>query len=171
MKQLFFLLLATLLVLPTVAAAGDQASRDQASGDQTVMLVKIIDKDPNGTNLRDGPSGKVIYTVPFKPNDELERDSIAVSGKKGQWFKVELESGKKGWMHTSVLGLRGGSTEDGPCTLKQKSSEEAKAVIKPGKGAVLQLLDYTTDKELWIKVRYTDAKGVKHDGWIPQQCR
>jgi hypothetical protein len=161
MKQVFFLLLATLLVLPTAAVAGDK----------TVMQVKIIDKDPKGTNLRNAPSGKVVYTVPFKPKDELERDSVAIRGKKGQWFEVELEGGKSGWMHSSVLGLRGGATEDGPCTLMQSPSEKAKAVITPGGDAVLQLLDYTTEKEFWIKVRYTNAKGVKHDGWVPEQCQ
>ena len=161
MKRIFFLLFAALLVLPTAAVAGDQP----------VMQAKIIDKDPKGTNLRDAPSGKVVYTVPFKPEDELEREAVAIRGKKGQWFEVELESGKSGWMHSSVLGLRGGATEDGPCTLMQSPSEKAKAVIKPKEDAVLQLLDYSAEKGLWIKVRYTDAKGVKHDGWVPEQCQ
>jgi len=161
MKQVFFFLLAALLLLPTAATAGDQP----------VMQVKIIDKDPKGTNLRDAPSGKVIYTVPFKPENELERATVVIQGKKGQWFKVELDDGKSGWMHSSVLGLRSGATEDGPCTLRQSPSEKARAVIRPGEDAVLQLIDYTTEKEFWIKVRHTDAKGVQHDGWVPEQCQ
>lgn len=161
MRRFFSLLLAALLVLPYAALAGDQP----------IMTVKIIDKDPKGTNVRDAPSGKVVYTVPFKPKDESERDSVAIRSKKGQWFEVELESGKTGWMHGSILGLRSGATEDGPCTLMQSPSEKAKAVITPGEDAVLQLLDYTTENTLWIKVRYTDAKGVKHDGWVPEQCQ
>lgn len=161
MKRVFFLLLAALLALPYTAMAGDQPD----------MIVKIIDKDPKGTNVRETPGGKVVYTVPFRPEDDPERESVAVRGKKDQWFAVTLESGKYGWMHGSVLGLRSGATEDGPCTLKQGPSENAKVVIKPGEDAVLQLLDYTTEKGLWIKVRYTDAKGVKHDGWVPEQCQ
>ena len=161
MKRILFFLLAALLVLPYAALAGDQP----------VMTVKIIDKDPKGANVRDAPSGKVVYTVPLKPKDELERESVAIRAKKGQWFEVELESGKTGWMHGSVLGLRSAATEDGPCTLMQSPSEEARAVIKSGRDAVLQLLDYTTEKGFWIKVRYTDAKGMKHDGWVPEQCQ
>ena len=153
-----------LLTLPVTAWAGDQPW----------LRAKIIDQDPKGTNMRDAPKGKIIYTIPLKPADELER-IVSVYEQEGEWFQVTTEDEKahSGWMHSSVLGLRGGAAEDGPCPLRKEASEDAPVVIKPKARAVLQLLGATFNKQetqAWFKVRYKDGAGKSHDGWVPQQC-
>ena len=164
MKRLLLVVLMLLLTLPATAWAGDQP----------LLRVKIIDQDPKGTNMRDTPKGKIVYTIPLKPADELER-IVSVYEQEGEWFLVttEAEKAQSGWMHSSVLGLRGGSTEDGPCPLRRDSSEKSPVLIKPKAGAVLQLLGATfnnKETQAWYKVRYKDSSGKSYDGWVPQQC-
>lgn len=166
MKRLLPLLLVAFLALPAIAFAGDESQDGK-----TYLRAQIIDKDPKGTNLRDAPKGKVIYTVALKPKDESER-VVSVLGQQGEWFQVTLgESEHTGWMHSSVLGVNG-TAEDGYCPLKKIPNEGAPVVIKPKEGAVLQLIGFSEAPDgVWIMVRYTDAKGAKHEGWIPQQCQ
>ncbi len=139
---------------------------------EPLLRAQVIDTDPKGTNMRDAPKGKVVYTIPLKPKDEMER-VVNVHEQQGEWFRVttDADAPHGGWMHSSVLGLMGGATEDGPCPLMKTPSEKGGTVIKPKEGAVLQLLGITgAGNDAWFKVRYTDAKGVKHDGWVPRQC-
>jgi len=164
MKGLLPISLMVLLTLPAAAWAGDQPW----------LRAKVIDQDPKGANMRDKPKGKIVYTIPLKPSDEMER-IVSVYEQEGEWFLVTTGAEKEhsGWMHNSVLGLRGGSTEDGPCPLRKEPSEKSSVVIKPKAGAVLQLLGATfnhKETQAWYKVRYKDSAGKGYDGWVPQQC-
>lgn len=164
MKRLLPLALAILLVLPGIAFANADNENEPA----IQMGVKVIDTDPKGTNVRDAPKGKIIHVIPFNAADDSDR-VVWVVGQDKDWFKVELEDGSAGWMHTSVLGLRGGATEDGPCDLLSAADYKSKVVVTPKDGAVLQLLDVRTPE--WIKVRYIVSKGKTYDGWMPEQCQ
>ena len=169
MKRLFPLLLSALLALPSLVSAEVGLLRT----DRPFLRAKIIDMDPKGTHLRDAPKGKVIYVVPLKPKDEIER-LVDVYGMEGDWFRVTIaESKRSGWMHRSVLGLRGGSAEDGPCPLQKTPIDDAPAVVTPKAGAVLQLLSISDGGEgtSWFYVRYKDAKGAEFSGWLPEQCQ
>ncbi len=169
MKRFLPLLLIAFLSVGGAAFAGDGSSDNS---EQPALRAMIIDKDPNGTNLRDAPKGKVVYTIPLKPKDEMER-LVDVYEQKGDWFRVTIaESDRGGWMHSSVLGLRGGSAEDGPCPFTNTPSYDGKTVFRPKGDGVLQLLGITRiDDQPWFLVRHTDAKNVKHEGWLPQQCQ
>ena len=168
MMRRMVLLLVVLLALPSLAFASAQ---EKEGKDEPYLRAKIIDTDPMGTNMRDAPKGKITYNVPLHPKDDLER-LVDVHEQRGDWFRVtNAGNGRGGWMHSSVLGLRGGAAEDGPCPLKRSPAEEAATIVTPAEGAVLQLLGFTEARDgVWIMVRYTDAKGKKHEGWIPQQC-
>ena len=161
------LLLVVLLTLPSLALASAQDKEGEP-----YLRAKIIDVDPMGTNMRDAPKGKIIYNVPLHPKDDLER-LVDVHEQRGDWFRVtNAGNGRSGWMHSSVLGLRGGAAEDGPCPLKRSPSEESATIATPAEGAVLQLLGFTDARDgVWIKVRFKDAKGAAYEGWVPQQCQ
>ena len=170
MKRFLPVLLITLLAVAGTAFANADADPAEKSGER-VLRAEIIDKDPNGTNLRATPGGKVIYTIPLKPKDEMER-YVDVYEQKGDWFRVTIaESDRGGWMHSSVLGLRGGAAEDGPCPFMKTPSYDGKVVFRPKETGVLQLLGITrVDDTNWFLVRRVDAKNAKYEGWIPQQC-
>lgn len=169
MMRRAILLLIVILSLPSLAFA---SANDEESQKETYFRARVIDPDPKGANMRDAPKGKIIYTIPLHPKDELER-LVDIHERKGDWFRVTNEAtGRSGWMHSSVLGLRGGAAEDGPCPLKRSPSEEATNLVTPWEGAVLQVLDFAQATDgVWIMVRYKDAKGAAYDGWVPQQCQ
>ena len=162
------LLLIVFLALPSLAFASAQ---DEERKGEPYLRARIIDTDPMGTNMRDAPKGKILYNVPLHPKDDLER-LVDVYEQRGDWFRVtNAGNGRSGWMHSSVLGLRGGAAEDGPCPLKRSPAEEAATIVTPAEGAVLQLLGFTDARDgVWFMVRYTDARGKKYEGWLPQQC-
>ena len=164
MKRLLPFILVFLLALPGIASAGV----DNEDVPDIQMAVKVIDTDPKGTNVRSSPKGKIVHTIPFDAADDSDR-VVWVVGQDKDWFKVELEDGTAGWMHTSVLGLRGGAAEDGPCPLLSAADDNAKVIVTPKDGATLQLLDVMTPH--WVKVRYIISKGKYHDGWMPEQCQ
>lgn len=163
MNRLLFGLLLVFLAFSGFAVAAEKP------GDTAVLTAVIIDKDPKGTNLRDAPKGKVVYTIPLKPKNEMERFA-EVYEQRGEWFRVTIAEGERaGWLHNSVLGLRGGATEDGPCSLHKTPSYDAAVVFKPKKAVPLQLIGINPDH--WLQVRYTDGKGTRFEGWVPEQCQ
>lgn len=153
MKKLFFLL-GLVLALPALAAQAQ---------DQRSWELLVIDKDPNGTNLRDAPSGKVLKTI-ANPGDATLR-LVSASGASKGWLKVEAE-GQSGWMHSSVLGICSDATEDGEPRLHKGPKDDEGFGPRLAYGSPLTPLDM---KGTWLKVRYVDAKGKTFEGWLPEQ--
>jgi len=146
-------LLLLLFALP--AAAGD-AGRS--------WNVLLTDKDPRGTNVRASPAGKVIKVIPFESGSTPRQ--VRVSGQSGSWFKVEA-GGVTGWMHGSMLGTCAAGTEDGAPALAKSPRNDSPVGAKIPAGAPVRLLGMHGQ---WLHVRYADAKGGEHDGWLPEQA-
>jgi len=146
-------LLLLLFALP--AAAGD-AGRS--------WNVLLTDKDPKGTNVRASPAGKVIKVIPFESGSTPRQ--VRVSGQSGSWFKVEA-GGVTGWMHGSMLGTCASATEDGAPSLSKGPHIDSPLGVKVPADAPVRLLGIYKE---WLQVRYVDAKGKSHDGWLMEQA-
>lgn len=153
--KLLFSLFALCLLAPV-----PQASAEEGAAAYTVM---VVDWDARGTNMRDAPAGKVIKVIPFESRDRVRMVTIQDHSK--GWFRVEFD-GKTGWMHGSVLGTCADPTEDGDPALCGEPDNSGRVSEKIPSGAPVTLLDMHGS---WLKVRYTDPKGKRHDGWLPQQ--
>ncbi len=122
--------------------------------------VLVVDKDPKGTNVRDTPSGKVVHVIP-----QADMRLATVSASRKGWFKVQAD-GASGWMHGSVLGICASGTEDGDPSLIKNPDNQSPPLLRIAQGSPVSLLAL---QGRWLKVRYVDAKGTKHDGWLPEQ--
>lgn len=151
------LLLASLFLLlfTLPATAGDR---------EHPWDVLVIDKDPKGTNIRKSPAGEILKVLPFQKGGAPRRATL--SEQSGGWFKVEA-GGVMGWMHGSMLGTCASATEDGAPSLCKSPRNDSPVGVKVPAEAPVQLLDM---REHWLHVRYVDAKGGKHDGWLPEQA-
>ncbi len=143
----------------------------------------IVDKDINGTNVRDKPSGKIITTIPFVDpaalSETIETRVVYVTGQKGDWFSVLYNSNyegdannepyenQKGWMHKSVLGTCASATEDGDPYLHAEPDDSAATTVKVASGTRLTLEGV---QGIWIKVRYPLPGGKGIVGWLPEQA-
>lgn len=147
--------LALALILPAIPV--------RAAGEGRTWNVLVVDKDPKGANLREAPSGKVITIIPFKKGPRI----VDVTGQAADWFKVET-NGVSGWMHGSVLGTCASGTEDGDPSLSRSPRNDSPAAgpkFPAGTPVTLVGMEGT-----WLKVRYTDGKGRKQEGWLPEQA-
>ena len=83
------------------------------------LSVDVIDKDPNPTNVRATPGGKVIAALKLSSDPNAPDDDITahIVGQSGDWFLIDRanEVGDdektlfrgKGYLHRSVLGAYG----------------------------------------------------------------
>lgn len=126
--------------------------------------VLIVDNDPKGTNVRDAPSGTVIATIPVT-RDGAPR-LVKITGQADGWFSVVVD-GRLGWMHGSVLGTCASGTEDGDPDLSRGPRNDSLGGVTVPSGAPVHLLGM---HERWLRVRYVDAHGTRHDGWLPEQA-
>lgn len=154
MKPLFFVLALCLLA---------PAARAAAQGGDDACAVMVVDWDVHGTNMRDAPAGKIISVIPVASRKRVRM--VAIEGQSKGWFRVTYD-GKTGWMHGSVLGTCAAPTEDGNPVLSRQPDNGSPASETLPSGAPVSLLDMRGG---WLKVRYTDAKGRRHEGWLPQQ--
>jgi hypothetical protein len=127
------------------------------------VIVDVTDTDPNGTNVRDAPSGKAIAVLaqPAGADDWIE---VHVTGQSGDWYEIDGakligDSVKsvfkgKGYLHKSVLGVSGlqngttiwtdpdtksrvldpGAAGDQPVTLLGCSGDFLKVRVRKGTG-------------------------------------
>ncbi|MFU2207541.1 hypothetical protein [Solidesulfovibrio sp. C21] len=151
------LLLASLLLLlfALPATAGDAGRR---------WNVLVIDKDPKGANVRESPAGKVIKAIPFGNGDTPRL--VQLTGQAADWFNVEVD-GAGGWMHGSMLGTCASATEDGAPSLSKGPHIDSPLGVKVPADAPVRLLGMYKE---WLQVRYVDAKGKSHDGWLMEQA-
>jgi hypothetical protein len=142
------------------------------------IVAKVIDEDPNGTNVRD-VSGKIIFTIPNNPRDRTLRNNIYVMYNEGPWFYVSLRNEIFGYMHSSVLGLRNSSINGDPCPLQRSPRENSPVLVWPETDAILQILDMYFVKypeservefPVWVKVSYIGRQRGKTVGWMPTDC-
>jgi len=135
-----------------------------AYADGSGISMGVIDKDPNGTNVRDAPGGKVVKVLPGAPktDEDKEKRVVTVTGQKGQWFSVRLHDDSTGWLHSSMIGTCASATEDGDPVMKTNPDDSSPAVAKVKQGTPLRLLEI---KGVWAKVETADS-GAKKTGWM-----
>ncbi|MDL2268102.1 hypothetical protein LJC46_09010 [Desulfovibrio sp. OttesenSCG-928-G15] len=133
-----------------------------AQGNGIAMLV--IDKAPEGANVRGAPDGAVIKTLPVAPgtDEELDTRRVTAMERKGEWFRVRLYDETIGWMHTSVLGTCASATEDGDPPMYTKPDELSPPLARLKQGTPLRLLEM---RGSWVKVETADS-APKKTGWM-----
>jgi SH3-like domain-containing protein len=119
------------------------------------------------TNVRDKPSGKVIVSIPRHPSDPEVR-GVRVTKQEGSWFAVELKDGTKGWMHSSVLGCFAAVNAEGEAYLFSSPNGNAATKTRIPENTPLFL---TGIQGSWAKIAYTDKKGKKVEGWLPERSQ
>jgi len=130
----------------------------QAQPHENSIKLLVIDKDPQGTNVRNAPSGKIVHVIAHG-----NRRVVMIHGSSQRgWFKV-VADGVSGWMHGSVLGTCAAPTEDGDPVLCDDPSVARPTLLRIPAYAPVRLLKRRGD---WFKVRSVDAGGRQHDGWI-----
>jgi ankyrin repeat protein len=137
------------------------------------LMMQVMEKNRSskeGTNVRDKPEGKVIFTIPGQTKNRWMR-AVRVSEQRGDWFSVELYDGRKGWMHTSVLGCFSSSTwrdgtKEAPFLFKAADYKAEREAISENQPMFLRGTDGT-----WAKVACTDKNGKKREGWLPRESR
>lgn len=129
----------------------------------------LSDTDPNGCNVREKPSGKVIKVIRTQ-NEWIIGLREAWNG----WFRIDpvIEGADDDnidlktdncWIHGSLLGA---STRNyGNQTLKFYTSPDnkSKVVFTVSEEIKVTFVDIKTD---WTKVQYKNRKGKKLTGWI-----
>lgn len=130
----------------------------------------VADQDPQGLNVRSGPSSnqKVIGKLPTTNVMEVLVD---ISASQGDWVQItKAESEKKvefqgkGWVYASLLGINTRGYESEGVSVYSSPSNQSKVIGRiPAKTSV-KLLGC---QARWVKVDY---KGLK--GWLTRndQC-
>lgn len=151
-----WLLAALALLLPLLPAGAGESGHPRD--------VLVVDKDPGGTNVRETPAGRVVRVIPFKGGNSPRL--VRITGQAGGWFTVALGD-TTGWVHGSVLGTCATATEDGAPALCRSPRNDSPCVDRLPAGAPVRVLDM---HGAWLRVRFVDAKGESHDGWLSEQA-
>jgi SH3-like domain-containing protein len=120
--------------------------------------------------VRDNPNsttGKVIAVIERHPADP-ERRGVRVTRQEGSWFYVEMNDGTKGWMHSSVVGCFAAVSAEGEAYLFSRPEENALMNTQVPEETPLFL---TGIQGTWAKIAYTDKKGKKIEGWLPDRSQ
>ncbi len=163
-KRAMGLFMASVLVLVfSLAALAGEIALD--------LQVMEKGRDVKGiTNVREKPDAKskVVFVIERHPDDEHLR-GVTVTGQKGNWFSVALHDTKEttGWMHSSVLGCFASDDGSGKGAQLYSAPDEGKP-IKKTYAPLETPLFLTAVKEGWLKVAWTDKKGKKGTGWLPE---
>jgi hypothetical protein len=132
-------MLTRLIVLGVLTVPGATAPAWSQGERKCELYAHVVDRDPQGVNVRAAPSGqsKVVGVLKYKnANDEIAVDITAESH---GWFRIksfehfdDTKSGAlNGWMHGSRLGT-GLKIMDGPKAserLLEEPSERSKTLL------------------------------------------
>ena len=151
--------------IPVFVAPKSEITR--ASGSLDLQVMEKNRSTQEVTNVRDKPSGKVIVSIPRHPSDP-EMRGVHVTKQEGSWFAVELKDGTKGWMHSSVLGCFAAASAEGEAFLFSKPNDKAVTNTRISENTPLFL---TGIQGSWAKITYTDKKGKKVEGWLPERSQ
>lgn len=129
----------------------------------------VIDKDPNGTNVRNQPgvNGKVIAKLPHKGNSDDDLVTVYITGYSNGWVKIaraEMIDGTEifddiGWISSKmvVTGTKGSRNYMNPVNLYLHPSGKKSVGTIPAEVNV-QIIGFSCG---WVKVNYQ-----KKSGWI-----
>jgi SH3-like domain-containing protein len=157
-----YLAKALLLILAAIFL-----SSSAYGAENSLMELLVSDQDPNGTNVRETPGGKIGRVISYYTNtdEEIEMRSVQLlRQREGKWFLVELKDRYVGWMHQSVLGTCASGTEDGdPPIFSQPIDSQSYLIAKVNDGTPLNFIEV---KGNWVKVSYDYYTGKKMTGWM-----
>jgi SH3-like domain-containing protein len=161
------------LVLFLFASGREMASspqRQTSSSNITPcnLSAYVIDKDPNGLNVRFGPD-KTFKIIGNLPNQGVEGVGVHITGSKGAWIRIDqaVEQGGdpdrtfftgEGWVYGPLLGTSGVGWIAGGTPLYKEPTNKSQVLIRmsvDSEGAVIQ-----SCQGKWM---YIEHKGVK--GW------
>lgn len=153
---------------------------NQNPSNKVVFYAYIDDPDPNPTNIREIPGGKVVKAI-----SKDEACAVSLIEVWDGWFRISPTIEvlaedltlpvKQAWVHGSVLGaftrsydsVQGesiGSYDDGYPILYAKPDVNSKVIYKITTEEVS--VSYIDMVDGWIKVRYIDSKRKQYIGWI-----
>lgn len=137
------------------------------------LLVSWDDPDQSGTNIRNGPSGKVIATI--YPNEFEDGCMLEIVEASNGWFRIQgaIQSAggmndivlpnNEGWIHNSVISV--GTRNYGGQTIQildsPKNGNSVGKITKESYG--LRVLDLCGD---WVKIKYKGTIGWVSNEWI-----
>ena len=171
----FVLLVAILLLWLLVGLTGSEvktsANQQVAQGGFTIVPCDVdayvIDKDPNGLNVRSGPgkSYGVIGNLPYKDYTGV---GVHINGSNGSWVQIDLavEEGAEedqtffkgaGWVYAPLLGLTGIAHQPDGRTPLYREAFQRSGVVKrvPGGDDV----NVWGCRGGWLYVEYNKVKG------------
>lgn len=129
----------------------------------------IIDPDPKGANVRDGPNGKIITTLPHQPDDP-EPIMVKVTGYKGKWLSVILHDGKEGWIFSELVGMSLRNYAPGAvAALRVRPDPNSPTVGDIFEDEQVTVLGGEGE---WALVHYRHPRGHEFIGWLDpeKQC-
>ncbi len=85
------------------AAEGNVSETEGANAAQTGGTV--IDEDPNGLNVRSGPWGDIVGTIP-------KGAKVEILSREGEWYKIKYD-GKEAFVYAGLVSLGGNSEPSG----------------------------------------------------------
>ena len=161
------ILLGSLLVgLAIETSAHEQVTQSGYAVVPCDVAAYVIDKDPNGLNVRSGPgkSYVVIGNLAYKQNTGV---GVHITGSNGDWVQIDLgvEEGTDeeqtlfkgvGWVYAPLLGLTGIAQPEGGTLLYREASQRSRIVkLVPGEGDV----NVWGCRGKWLYVEYKNVKG------------
>lgn len=79
------------------AAEGDTA--ETSAGNAAAASGTVIDEDPDGLNVRSGPWGDIVGTLPKGAN-------VEILSREGEWYKIKHD-GKEAYVYAGLVSLSG----------------------------------------------------------------
>lgn len=166
-----FALLLTILLLGLAGSVVDSSAYQQVPQGGYVIApcdvgAYVIDKDPNGLNVRSGP-GKSHAVIGNLPYQQYTGVGVHITGSSGDWVQIDFaaEEGTEedrtlfkgvGWVYAPLLGLTGIAHPEGGTLLYREAFQKTRVVkIVPGGDDVT----VWGCRGKWFYVEYKKVKG------------
>lgn len=152
-----------LLLILFIAAVGvSQKVSAQNLEENCVLSATVVDKDPNGLNVRSKPAvtGKILTTLKHNNDGNF---IVYVTGYSNGWLKIGgANDGKvdvsktEGWVSAKMVSITAGDETEGTANLYQKVDAGGKVLAKIPAGTALQIVGLSCFE---VKVIYQGQTG------------
>ena len=121
------------------------------------VMARMVAVKNDNVNMRSGPSldKKILWKLGIG-------FPLKVTGKKGDWLKVQDFEGTVGWVHKDTVNRSGHMIvkaqrkSKGKINIRNKPDTGGRIVAKAYYGVVFETLEQKKD---WVKVRHKDVTG------------
>ena len=156
------------------APADTQARADSEPSTRCDVKAYVIDRDPKGMNVRNGP-GSTHKVIGNLPNRDVEGISVHITGAQGDWVRIDLaveEGGAEertffkgeGWLYAPLLGVDGVGWIEGGTKLYAEPAESSRVLGRlqaGGDGATVQGC-----RGQWMYIKSKQTKGWAAPGTL-----